>query len=327
MKLQKSNSELQEAKDQLAKWMTVLPPEYQRILGQEVKSGLQPSLAPNTPRCNLGSAPAEYPPEETRVKQRRNYSHTVAPSIPSYDILAQPTTDGDNSRSDLVIHTSTQVSKHSQSQAAFGSSNPPQYKEQLSGSYDPPQFTAAQIQEYSRQAQRQREQDKQKQKQEEDRLRLLEEQRRREKRLADQALRELEKAKMELANNQSNRNPSQPTSTGYPLSSSESGAQAQDNKVGEMVGGASESIDNTKTSEEIPENPLLQNIDQEIQDYAEDVRDMTRRPTTKEVEAENEDTSLAFDPNLVCHKCGKRYRIGEIQKFKRHIKELCPMKK
>ena len=284
------------------------------------------AFTPNAPTRNLSPAPAEYPPEEARVKQRLNYSHTVAPSIPSYDIPAQPTTDGDSSHSDLVLHTSTQVPKRLQNQAAFGSSNPPQYKEQLSGSTDPPQFTVAQMQEYSRQAQLQREQDKQKQ-QEEERLRLLEEQRRREKLLADQALRELEKAEMERANNQSNRNLSQLISTGYPLSSSESGAQAQDNKVGEMVGGVSEPIDNTKTSEEIPENPLLQNIDQEIQDYADDVRDMTRRPTTKEVEAENEDTSLAFDPNLVCHKCGKRYRIGEIQKFKRHIKELCPMKK
>ena len=325
MKLQESGRQLKEAKDHIAKWMTVLPPEYQRILGQQIQSDVQPSFAPNVPRLNSGRAIPEYQPDEVRVKQRRNYSNIVGPSIPSYDIPAQPTTDGDSSRSDLVLHTSTQVPKQFQSQAAFGPSNPPQYKEQLSGSNDPPQFTAAQMQEYSRQAQRQREQDKQKL--EEDRLRLLEEQRRREKLLADQALRELERAEMERANNQSSRNLSQPTSTGYPLSSSESGAQAQDNKVGEMVGGASESIDNTKTSEEIPENLLLQNIDQEIQDYADDVRDMTRRPTTKEVEAENEDTSLAFDPNLVCHKCGKRYHIGEIQKFKRHIKELCPMKK
>ena len=318
MKLQKFNSELQEANDQLTKFMTVLPPEYKRILGQQIKSGLQPSLAPNTPRHNLSPAPAEYLPEEMRVIQRPNYSHTVAPSIPAYNVSAQPTTDGDSSHSDLILHTSTQVQKQLQSQTTIGPSNAPQYKEQLSGSYD-------QMQEYSRQAQRQREQGKQKL--EEDRLRLLEEQRRREKLLADQALRELERAEMERANNQSSRNLSQPTSTGYPLSSSKPGAQVQDNKVGEMVSGASESIDNTKTSEEIPENPLLQNIDQEIQNYANDVRDMTRRPTTKEVEAENEDTSLAFDPNLVCHKCGKRYRIREIQKFKRHIKELCPMKK
>ena len=307
MKLQKSNSELQEAKDLLAKWMAVLPPEYQRILGQHVKSDLQPNLAPNTARHNLSPAPAEYLPEEVRVRQRHNY--TVAPSIPSYNIPAQPTTDGDSSHSDLVLHTSTQVPKQLQSQATIGPSNPPQYRKQ-----------------YSRQAQQQREQGKQKPRQE-DRLKLLEEQRRREELLANQALWELEKAEIERASKQRNCDLSQPTSTGYPLSSSESRAQAQDKKVGEMVGGASASIDNTKTSEEIPENSLLQNIDQEIQDYANDVRDMTRRPTTKEVEAENEDTSLAFDPNLVCYKCGKRYRIGEIQKFKRHIKELCPMKK
>ena len=50
-----------------------------------------------------------------------------------------------------------------------------------------------------------------------------------------------------------------------------------------------------------------------------------RRPSTKEVQ-EDDDSSLPYDPNLVCHKCGKRYRDGEIQKFKRHIKEFCSLK-
>ena len=53
---------------------------------------------------------------------------------------------------------------------------------------------------------------------------------------------------------------------------------------------------------------------------------MTKCPTTAEIDVDDH-SSLPYDPNLVCHKCGKRYHIGEIQKFKRHIKETCPNKK
>ena len=30
-----------------------------------------------------------------------------------------------------------------------------------------------------------------------------------------------------------------------------------------------------------------------------------------------------YDPNLICPKCGKQYRVGEIQKLRRHINEKC----
>ena len=30
-----------------------------------------------------------------------------------------------------------------------------------------------------------------------------------------------------------------------------------------------------------------------------------------------------YDPNLVCPKCGKQYRTGQIQRLRRHIKERC----
>ena len=33
-----------------------------------------------------------------------------------------------------------------------------------------------------------------------------------------------------------------------------------------------------------------------------------------------------YDPNLVCPKCGKRYRIGEIQRLRRHVLERCRYK-
>ena len=34
---------------------------------------------------------------------------------------------------------------------------------------------------------------------------------------------------------------------------------------------------------------------------------------------ENLDDDRPYDPNLVCPKCGKQYRVGEIQKMRRHI--------
>ena len=76
------------------------------------------------------------------------------------------------------------------------------------------------------------------------------------------------------------------------------------------------------TSDDIPENPLLEGIDQDIQYYAEEARQITRPPNdTKEFEVQD---SLPYDPNLVCPKCGKQYRIGEIQRFKCHVEERCP---
>ena len=34
-----------------------------------------------------------------------------------------------------------------------------------------------------------------------------------------------------------------------------------------------------------------------------------------------------YDPNLICPKCGKQYRVGGIQKLRRHINERCTGKK
>ena len=73
----------------------------------------------------------------------------------------------------------------------------------------------------------------------------------------------------------------------------------------------------------IPENPILEGIDQDIQYFAEDVRRRTRPPDLDVVDID-ENPSLPYDPNLVCPKCGKRYHIGEIQKFRRHVLETCP---
>ena len=62
--------------------------------------------------------------------------------------------------------------------------------------------------------------------------------------------------------------------------------------------------------------------------YADDIRRMTQPPQTREFTKteEEKDTSLPYDPNLVCPKCGKRYRVGEIQKLGRHVNEFCTAK-
>ena len=79
--------------------------------------------------------------------------------------------------------------------------------------------------------------------------------------------------------------------------------------------------------DDIKENILLENIDDEIHDMAEEVRKMSRRPDTQEVLFDDGDSSLPYDPNLVCPKCGRQYRVGEIRKLKRHMVEFCTGKR
>ena len=76
-------------------------------------------------------------------------------------------------------------------------------------------------------------------------------------------------------------------------------------------------------SDDIPENRLINGIDTEIQYYANEVRNMSRKPKTTEVIREIEGDDRPYDPNLVCPRCGRQYRVGEIQKLKRHINEFC----
>ena len=310
---------LKEANDQLSKLKAVLPPEYLRIL--DIPH--QTSIA--HPQSNiLGTRKDTFQTSEA-------LPHPKFPSNKGQEAYAtnrseQTTNQGGTQ---VVVNPSGNIPKQLPNQAAFVSTNQPQYREELSGGYVAPQMTAAQMQQFARNAQRQREQAlliQQKQQEEEDRLRLLEEQRMRENKKADEALREMERAEQERVKKQGVRKPSpisQTTSTSNPIISN---VQTKDNRIGQMVGGVSEPVDNTKTSEDIPENELLENIDQDIQYYANQVRDMTKRPTTAEVDADDH-SSLPYDPNLVCHKCDKQYHIGEIQKFKRHIKETCPSKK
>ena len=78
---------------------------------------------------------------------------------------------------------------------------------------------------------------------------------------------------------------------------------------------------------DIEETVILLGIDDEIHEMAEEVRRMSRRPSADEVLFDDEDSSLPYDPNLICPKCGRQYRVGGIQKFKRHLVDFCTGKR
>ena len=60
------------------------------------------------------------------------------------------------------------------------------------------------------------------------------------------------------------------------------------------------------------ENLLLQGIDDDIQQAAEEVQ-------KEDDESEASLSEVPFDPNLVCPICMKHFRLGKIQKYKRHV--------
>ena len=61
--------------------------------------------------------------------------------------------------------------------------------------------------------------------------------------------------------------------------------------------------------------PPVPRITHEIKEMADFVR--------AEVSEDNEQVKTMehspYDPNLVCPMCGKRHRVGEIQKFRKHV--------
>ena len=63
------------------------------------------------------------------------------------------------------------------------------------------------------------------------------------------------------------------------------------------------------------ENPLLKKLDDEIHEEASEViQEVNGRRFEDSVERRR-----PYDPNLVCPMCRKRFRIGGIQKFRRHV--------
>ena len=82
----------------------------------------------------------------------------------------------------------------------------------------------------------------------------------------------------------------------------------------------------------LQDNPLVANIDQDIEDVACEVRKMTAPPLTAQHSLEldqhplhhqliqgDQGFEIPLDPNLVCSKCGRKFRHGEIQKLRKHF--------
>ena len=80
---------------------------------------------------------------------------------------------------------------------------------------------------------------------------------------------------------------------------------------------------NPEEDVETRENPVIEGIDREIQDVAEGIKRMTRPPPTPEIQQDDGNSDIPYDPNLTCPGCGQRYRFGEIQKLRRHVNEIC----
>ena len=76
---------------------------------------------------------------------------------------------------------------------------------------------------------------------------------------------------------------------------------------------SSKKVDDSEMS--ATENRLVNEIDQEIEEMAAEVQDAV----SMENEAIVTMVHKPFDPNLVCPMCGKKHRIGEIQKFRVHV--------
>ena len=65
------------------------------------------------------------------------------------------------------------------------------------------------------------------------------------------------------------------------------------------------------------ENPLQRKLDDEIHEHAAKVM---REVSGKRLEESGDESGRPpFDPNLICPMCMKKFRIGEIQYFKRHV--------
>ena len=165
-----------------------------------------------------------------------------------------------------------------------------------SSSYDRPQVTICQ--QFVWQVERQREHDVQQLHwQEKDRLKQLEEQRKREEYLANEALQEVEKAKKKQMEHQGVYKP----------------------KMRHFMEEASAEVENEDKNYSTSSNSLIQTTEEVLR---QDSHEMMKRPTTTEVLDEVGNNLLPYEPNFKCQKCGKSYPINEKQRFKRHI-EFC----
>ena len=72
---------------------------------------------------------------------------------------------------------------------------------------------------------------------------------------------------------------------------------------------------------ETPGESLMDNLEREIYHAAKEVAAVSPPPDplTEGVGGAATNSNVPFDPNLVCPRCHLQFRIGEIQKFKKHV--------
>ena len=80
------------------------------------------------------------------------------------------------------------------------------------------------------------------------------------------------------------------------------------------VGGDSHAVAES-SSEDSNGGQLHKDIDEEIHRFAEHVKEQVNSGLSRQVTR----VRLPLDPNLVCPLCHKNFRIGQIQKFKKHV--------
>ena len=68
---------------------------------------------------------------------------------------------------------------------------------------------------------------------------------------------------------------------------------------------------------DVPENPLIEGIDKDMLAAQDEVHKMYADPN-ESINDPEQSFEIPFDPNLVCPKCGRQFRRGEIQKFRKH---------
>ena len=107
------------------------------------------------------------------------------------------------------------------------------------------------------------------------------------------------------------RPPPQPSQHGHYLTAEPSKGSSQPKGRGTSVPARASAPERASVSPSASHSDISRDIDTDIQNAASKMKE------SDQVEGPNED--IPFDPNLVCPKCGKRFRVGEIQNFRKHV--------
>jgi len=100
----------------------------------------------------------------------------------------------------------------------------------------------------------------------------------------------------------------------YPVQATQIGLSTQVKLPPGMRAAASNTIVTSQPNQGLESNQLEMGIEREIYHAAKDViKSDSEAPQTLG------DEDIPYDPNLICPKCNLNFRIGEIQKYRRHV--------